>query len=183
MKKIFSTLLISTLFLTGCFGSDNTPVVDGAPGGKLLYETAAYSIEVPSDWDILEKAQFTSNVPKGTDVAFRSNIKSEIFTANTNIVIAEAEEDVTALDFAKSSAERASTSLVDLSELTVTEKEDMALLQMKGKKSSSDPVVQFKQLYAKKGTQVFTVTASYLPDEDEMVVKYLDEMIDSFVLK
>ena len=87
LKKTISLIIIS-LFFTGCFGDDNGDS-DIITTTKSFYETETFSIQFPPDWEILESGDFTSNIPSSTVVGFRNNIKSEVFTANLNISVGD----------------------------------------------------------------------------------------------
>jgi hypothetical protein len=180
--------------MAGCGGT--TPATGNPTGGSsradfLLYDGAAFTIGYQKDWEKIEKANFTSNVPAETMVAFRNNLKNEIFTANVNISQTAIPADVTAVDFGKSSLLKAKEGLVAFVELS---KEDFAfkykdktiatiISGFEGKKSPSDPIIRFKQLYVVNNGFGYVVTAAYLPGEDESVVKMTDEMLHSFLLK
>lgn len=194
MTKIIKTLIpviTVILLLTGCFGGDDGGEIDPATSGKELYETNDFSIAIPQDWEILKEADFTSNVPKETVVGFRNNIKSDIFTATVNVAISEVEEGISSSDLAKSNKAHAKTSLVSFYEISSKDYElaygedtiKGVLAESQGKTSASDPTIKFKQLCVVDGDIGYTVTAAYFPEEDETVVKYIEEMIESFTLK
>ncbi len=183
-------LLIATfLLMTGCFGSDGNGT-DIDTTGKVSYETANFSILVPQDWEILEKNSFPSNVPSNTEVAFRNNIKSEVFTANVNIALGGVNEGVNSFDFGKSSLSNAKSSLLSYEEIGSRDhlvpagdgNIETLVFEFQGKKSAAEPIVKFQQLYAVMGGNSYTVTAAYLPNEDESVVKMMEEMLNSFSL-
>ncbi len=191
-KKIMILGLMSVL-LTGCFGSS-----DGGGGdtltleaGEKLYSQSNFSIIIPQDWDVIESKDFTSNVPSGTVVDFRNNIKNEIFTANVHISIETLDEKTTSSDFAKSSKSKISTSLLSFTEIGNENVEfpygetalEAIVLEFSGKKSADEPVIQFKQLYVVNKGIGYIVTAGFLPEEDQTVVKYIDRMLNSFSLK
>ncbi len=190
--KIISLILLVPLLLTGCFGSDEEEgEVTGGEVGKASYDHAAFSIEFPQDWELLEVNNFTSNVPTETIVGFRNNIKSDVFTANTAIAQTILEDDTTASDFATSSKTKASQSLLSFEELGTLEveigfegSEIFGVTEsFQGKKSASEPIIVFKQLFVVYEDIGYSVTTSHSTEEDETVVKYLDEMLNSFALK
>ena len=193
-KKLKSLLILPTtlLILTGCFGGNGGGTGVNIPdAGETKYEHSDFSIIIPQDWEIIEKSDFTSNVPYETIVGFRNNIKSEIFTANVNIAMTGVTEETTSADLAKSSRSKISSSLLSFQELASKKIDfqygetniEAATLEFSGKKGSADPITQFNQLYVVTNGIGYIVTASYLPDEDETVVKYTNRMIDSFTLK
>lgn len=178
--------------MTGCFGSS-----DGTSGDTVFsnpnyntYQGAGFTIPYPKDWEVIDGKTFTSNVPAETIVAFRNNLKNEIFTANTNISITPIPETINSEDFGKSTLLKSKESLVGFNELS---KEEISFLYgntelktfisgFEGKKTPSDPVVRFKQLYIAGQGQGYVITSAYLPTEDESVVKMCDEMLHSFSL-
>lgn len=191
MKKIsikIATILLIPLVLTGCLGfggGDEEGAITELQAGEILYEDAGFSITLPADWEIIRQGEFTSNVPLETIVAFRNNIKNEIFTANIVISKDNIQEGLSAADFAKSSTAKNRNSLVGFEQISESQyqEENTYLTVFEGKKSSSDPVVHFQQLHVVDGETGYLVTAGYLPNEEESVVKILEEMLDSFALK
>ena len=192
MKKLL--LLLSIPFvLSGCFGSTGSTTGTGIASNPnyITYETATFVIAYPKDWEVIDSKSFTSNVPPETIVDFRNNIKNEIFTANSNISQVPLPPEVISADFGKSTLLKSKESLVSFQELSKEEfvikykDQDITtfISGFEGKKSPSDPIIKFKQLYiAYQGTG-YVITSAYLPTEDEGVVKMTDEMLHSFSLK
>ncbi len=77
------------------------------------------------------------------------------------------------------SRNKLSEELIGFTEVALTQN----LLEFEGKRSVTDPVIHFKQLFLINGGIGYTLTAGYLPTEDESVVKVLNEMLNSFALK
>jgi len=189
-----SLLLAIPLIMAGCSGGTTTTT--GTTGTAiradfLVYDGPTFTIGYQKDWEKIEKTSFTSNVPAETMVAFRNNLKNEIFTANVNISQATIPAEITAVDFGKSTLLKSKESLVAFKELS---KEDLAfkykdktittlISGFEGKKSPSDPIITFKQLYVVNNGFGYVITAAYLSTEDESVVKIADEMLHSFSLK
>lgn len=179
--------------MTGCFGSsDNAPTDTSSTNPNYnTYEGTGFSIHYPKDWEVINGKSFTSNVPTETIIAFRNNIKNEIFTANTNISKTQIPETINSEDFGKSTLLKSKESLVGFKELS---KEEITfpygeseiktfISGFEGKKTPSNPIVRFKQLYLANQGQGYVITSAYLPTEDESVVKMCDEMLHSFSLK
>lgn len=189
MKKLL-ILLSVPLLLTGCLGLGEDTSTSVPTAGEIEYSHTNFSIMIPQDWEIIEESDFTSSVPAETVVVFRNNIKSEIFTANVNVSVVDAEE-MSSQDLAVSSRTRAENSLVSFEEKSLTDVEvpfgeiliPGSRLIFTGKKSSSDPIIYFDQIYVINGGLGFIVTSSSLMEEDETVVNYLDRMLNSFALK
>jgi hypothetical protein len=187
--KALSIIAIIPLLMTGCFGSgsDTTSGTQTTDSTKKLYETTDFSIEIPQDWEILERADLRPNIPQETVVAFRNNIKSDIFTANVNISMETVGETVNSSDYAKNSKISAQKNLVSFEEISSQSYNNGTttgtILEFSGKKTSSDPIVKFQNLYIVNNGSAYTITGAYLPAEDETIVKNIGEMINSFLLK
>lgn len=188
MKKILSIAIIPFLF-TGCFSS--TDEESATTVNKKTYEGTNFTIQIPLDWEIIEPGDFTSEFPPQTQVAFLNNIQHEIYTANANVTIREVGETLTVADFAKNMTTSARNSLLGFEEIGNSEKTVMQgeneisamLYEFQGKKSASDSIVRFKELYLVTNNQGIVFTVSHLPDESENVVNQLNEMLDSLALK
>lgn len=194
MKKILSLILAASFVLTNCGGSDSDTTEDkkvADEADQVIYETTNFSTQIPKNWETIEKNNFTSNVPEQTIVGFRNNIKSDIFTANLNIAQKSVEETLVVKDLAKSTLAIIKTSLIGFEQINEAEdkmdfgEDGLATyrLEFEGKKSASEPIIHFKQLYIVNGGVGYTVTAAYQQGEDESVVNALDEMLNSFALK
>lgn len=178
--------IVFSLFLTACGGgdSDSSSAVATLKPGKVLYETGTFSIQIPKEWETIDKSVFTSNVPSETVVGFRNNIKSNIFTANVNVTQKEVAPELTAKDFAKSTLEILRNNLIGYQLLNEGEAGTTAYkAEFEGKKSATETIVHFKQTYIVNNGIAYTITAAYLPNEDENVVNTTGEMLDSFSLK
>jgi hypothetical protein len=191
MKTKLLALLFIPIMLTGCFGGDGSESggeqVSVEPG-KVMYDAGAYSIIYPEDWEVIETADFTSNVPMQTLVGFRSNIKNEIFSANVNVVRGNVEEGLSSKDYGKSSLINAQKSLISFEELgkeninfTVNDAEiETYIAKFQGQQSASDPMITFRQLYLVSNSIGYVVTAAYEANEDESIVNATYEMLKSF---
>ena len=193
-RKLAAIGIISSILFTGCGGSSSSTSTS-APlkEGNLIYENSSYSIQIPKAWEVIDKTSFTSTVPPETMIGFRNNIKSDIFTANINVAQKQLRQTDSASvkDFAKSSMEISRNNLIGYQLLNEKEgkmnygKEGLSTYytEFEGKKSASEQIIHFKQVYIVSGATAYTITASYLPNEDESVVTALGEMLDSFSLK
>lgn len=194
-KKTLLGLLIaiSTLTATACGSDEATDSTDGEGGGagQHAYDGNDFTINVPSDWEILDSDEFTSQVPGETRVAFRSNFKNESFTANLNIGQKNVDEGVSSEDFAKSNLAVVKKNLLGFEKISMEnftvvsgdEEIQGILLQFQGKRVATDPIVQFKQISVVENGIGYTVTSAFLANEDESIVKQLDQMLDSFSLR
>ncbi len=191
MKKSLIIFGIIPLILTGCLGIGEETTTSEPAAGEIEYNHTNFSILVPQDWEIIEAEDFTSNVPTEVIVDFRNNIKSEIFTANLSISAINVEEGISASDLAISSKTKAKDSLVSFEGIS-SEKIDVPSgenfvngerIIFSGKKTASDPIIYFGQIYVIHNGVGYIVTTASLREEDETVVNYLDRMLNSFALK
>lgn len=178
------------MLITSCSNNDVSTTDINIPG-QISYQTSNFSINVPQDWEIVERESFTSNVPIETLVGFRSNIKSEIFTANVNISESPLPPEISSKDFAKSSIASAQNRLSSYQQININDYElvygeeniPTQIIEFSGKQSPIEPIVQFKQLFVTHNGIGYTITGAFLPSENESIVKQIDEMLDSFSLK
>lgn len=187
--------IFCALFFTACGGGSSSSNNSGPviPPGKVAYDSDTFSVQIPKDWQTIDKNSFTSNVPAETIVGFRNNIKNDIFTANVNIAQKQldAKSVVTVKDFGKSTLEVLKNNLIGFQLLNEKDdkmnygKDGLATYktEFEGKKSASEPVIHFQQLYVINNGTAYTVTAAYLPNEDVTVVTTIGEIFDSFLLK
>lgn len=198
MKKLITIIIlgITVLSLGGCFGSDATPTDTStqndqlAAVGKVAYTTKNFTIIVPDKWEVIENNSFISNVPKDTVVAFRNDVKNEIFTANVNVSQTVLENEISSSDFGKGSLKITKDTIVAFSQLGGQDfdynnngtKIPAYVAEFEGKSTASGPIVHFKQVYIAKGKTAYTVTVAYSPTESQSVVKTMDEMLNSLTL-
>ncbi len=187
LKVIVLTIVIFAF--TGC--GEEAITTNSVSAGMKGYETANFYIHYPQDWKIIEKINFPSTISKDVIVAFKNNIKNEVFTANINIAVNVSNESISSKDFAVNTIEKNKTNLIGLTNIEGSEETVMLgdtkikayVYQFTAKKTASAPTIKFIQLFVSKGDVIYTVTSSHLPNEDESIVKQLNEMLNSFVLK
>lgn len=180
MKKIITILSFILLGLSGCGLSD--PTATETP--KDVYVGNNFSIKIAQDWEVLNKNDFPSTMPTETVLIIKNKNKDSVFTANLNVAEQKIKKGVLATDIAKGTKQKAKSSLLNYVEISESTNKDSSIVKriFEGKKSAIDPIIRFKQLYAKKEVTGIIVTASFLPNEKESVVKMIDEMLDSFAL-
>ncbi len=186
LKKLVLTTIISSLILSGCGGGSSTKTSEiPLKEGNVIYENNNLSIQIPKSWEIIDRSSFTSSVPTETIVGFRNNIKSDIFTANVNISQKQLEQSDSpqVKDFAKSSMEIHKNNLIGYQLLNEKESGNSYFTEFEGKKSASEQIIHFRQMYVIKDNLAYTITGAYLPNEDESIVTTIGEMLDSFSLK
>ncbi|MCX6735046.1 MAG: PsbP-related protein [Candidatus Peregrinibacteria bacterium] len=195
--KHLVTIIISltfTFLFTGCSGSSSTSTTTPTiKEGNTVYENNTFSLQLPKSWEVIDKTSFTSTVPTETVIGFRNNIKSDIFTANVNVAQKQLQQSdsPSVKDFAKSSLEILRNNLISYQIFNEKEgkmtygKDGLVTYytELEGKKSASEQIIHFKQVYVINQGIAYTVTAAYLPNEDESVVTTVGEMLDSFYLK
>ncbi|MFA4891009.1 MAG: hypothetical protein WC604_01480 [Candidatus Gracilibacteria bacterium] len=196
ISKIASILLISLFSLVGftaCFGgsTDEETPVDTTSPAYSKYDHSDFSVIHPKDWEILSTSDFPSNVPASTVVAFRNNLKNDIFTANLNISQANITAGTTSEDFALQTLNTEKYNLVSFNELsreayTLGDEltgEKSFIVTFQGRKTITESLVEFKQLCIARNGYGIIITAASLPNEEQSVVMMLDEMLRSFTLK
>jgi len=195
MKRITAiAITLTSLFgLTACFGEpvEDKTQTNATPPLYSEYQHSDFSVIHPKDWEILSSTDFTSNVPSSTVIAFRNNLKNDIFTANFNISQANISVGTTSEDFAIQTLNTEKYNLVGFTELsreayTLGDKltgEKSFITTFQGRKTITENLVEFKQLCIARTGYGIIVTAAYLPNEEQSVVMMLDEMLRSFSLK
>ena len=190
-RKMLVMLMIvfSGLSLTGCFnfGGDTAATVDAR---SRVYESDEFTITIPREWEVIEKNQFTSNIPKETEVVFRNNVKNETFTATTQVLKKPLQEEVSTLDYARMVINR-QQDLYDFRELAREEvkmkidgrEENSYLIRFEGRKAPKEKLVRYSQVYAVKGKNAYIVLAAYAPQENESVVKTMEDIVKSLSVK
>ena len=185
LKKLATIGIISSILFVGCGGSSTTTTSTAIPvkEGNVVYDGGTFSLQVPKSWETIDKTSFNSNVPEETIIGFRNNIKSDLFTANINIAQKElASADTTVKDFAKSSLEVLKNNLIGYQLLNEKDNKTSYFTEFEGKKSASEQIIHFRQLYMIQNSTAYTITGSYLTNEDGSVVTAIGDMLDSFIL-
>lgn len=194
-KKILILMYVMTMLFafTGCFGSSDEATEDTdkeqtQETSKNNFKGIDFSIYVPEEWETIEKKDFTSDIPQGTEIVFRNNVKNENFTANVNITKNALQNPISPEDYAKQAISNIKASMYNFSEvkretlkIKVAEKETETLyLAFEGKRNENENTVQFLQIYATKGHVGYIVTGAFSKGEEELVVKKVDAMVRSF---
>lgn len=193
MKKITLFCLISlvSLSLTGCLGSSSKPAGAKALDGYTLYDGADFTMQVPKDWEIISDAKFRSDMPKGTVVAFRNNVRDVRFTANIAVIKNNLTEAISSLDYSKALQKKVSNDLgaykeysADKTKINIAGKEEDSLyLYFEGRENADSDVKRFMQFSGVKGKTAYIVTGAFLWSEGVGMEKKLDTAIKSFLVK
>lgn len=178
-KSTILILAITSLLFTGCGDSEPTENPNDPGLGKISYETADFFIFAPEDWEILEKNDLPSDAPAEFIVAFKNNVKHDIFTASVGITKDTFANKITSEDFMIKSRPEIENAIVGYNEISA----EGSTLVFEGKKSATAPNIRFKAIYIMNEKVGYTLTAAYVPDEDESVVNMTEEMLNSFTLK
>lgn len=196
MKKLISVSILSilSLSLAGCFNftdEGNTDSEQPTDSSMMTYQGTSFDIEIPNEWQIINRDEFTSEIPSDTLVIFRNNVKNETFTANVNIIKRALQSPESSLDFAKRTINRQSNGLSEYSESkkeTIKAKigdqtADTFLTYFTASKTTSDPKIQYIQTYATNGNSAFIVTGAFSPNEQQNTVQTIENIVKSFRLK
>jgi len=192
MYKKIIIILATLILITGCSGSEETTSQTNNMNGKLTYSHEKFTMQIPQEWEVIRRESFMSSTPKDIIIAFRSKQKNSIFTTTLNVGIKNITENTSSIDFAKSNISTVKSKLISFQEIATNNYEipinennsiTTILVEFSGKQKIEAPIIINKQLFAVKNGLAFTITGSFLENEDESVVKQIDEMIDSFRIK
>jgi|GEM_PF-1082457 len=197
MTKLSKILAISVVAITlsGCsFFSSSTPTpqTSNINPSKVTYDTSAFSITMPRDWEILDGTKLPAGSPKSVVVAFKNNIKNKKFIANMNIAEYNTkDEKTTQEESVKSIKDNYKNLLIDFADSGDTNVNVNAggkpiagiLTKFTGKSDAAENPKNFEQLYVKYNNISYIITTSYGQDEDPEVIAKIDEAINSFELK
>lgn len=191
MRKFLLIFSVSLFVLAGC-GSDNdadkTPVVSK---NSQIFETSEFSIIFPQGFEVIAPKDFTSDIPVGTLVGFRSPQRNDVFTTNLSLIKTDIPEAVSSLDYAKGLLQKQNNSLLDFKELARTEIEVTVgsqadktfLANFEGKERADADVKEFFQVVVTEEKTAYMATAAFLKNEDEGVKQELEASLKSFSIK
>src|SRR3990167_6959635 len=152
IQKILALVLPALLLLGGCGSDDSQSETGTEQAGKVKYESTNFALFIPQEWEIIEKENLTSDISQEVTVAFRNNIKSEIFTTNMVITETAVEPTSNVEDFAKSTTVNIKKSLLNLGEIASTSSNiaygetnlPTSTIEFEGKKSPGETNIHFK---------------------------------------
>lgn len=197
LQKFFTIItgLMLLLSFSGCFSfggtGDNTSTERAQDDVSKIYETNEYSIILPKDWEIIERADFTADIPRETDVVFRSNVKNETFTPTVAVVKKELLEPVTSLEYGKLVHNRQNLGLVDFNEISqsvirvkVGDEEVETLFRIyEGRKAPDERMIRYQESYFVKGNNAYIVVGGTHPRETDTNIQTVERIVKSFQLK
>ena len=191
LKKIFLSGLAGLVLLTlgGC-GSDD---VSDTSGDLTVqhYDGVTFSIDVPRDWEVIERNNMPSSIPPETVVAFRNNVKNSFFVASVIVARFVADKPLSNADFATFMMQKHRDTAYDFTELgreTVTlrvgdENVETMIFSFQGRDGFDGDLTVFRETYLVSNDHSYIVTAAHGQSEDESVVIQLEDALKSFVLK
>lgn len=104
----FSTLLLLTLILVGCFGSTDTPVSEVDVSGLKKETGTGYKMSVPASWEKVDPSKIVAPVSGKIELAMRSLISTRGFKNNLVILSDTLLADATASEYVSQSMNWAS---------------------------------------------------------------------------
>jgi len=191
-KSLLIFALCATLTFTGCFGGGEEEVTQDIPSDFKTFNAAAFSISIPGTWEVIEPVDFTSDIPGGTQVIFRNNVKSDVFTSNANVTKEILTSPMTSYDFGLSVMEN-NKKLKNYKEISRDNEYKILIggdlvnsirLEFEGKENESDPTVRVIQTYAVAGADAYTVSAAYYYGPvDDLSGEVAEKIIKTFRVK
>lgn len=198
MNHIYKTpaallTIMSIFILGGCFdfGLNSSTNTTSTDSNSSVYQTNDFSLNIPSQWEVIDQSDFTSEVPGETVVVIRNNVKNETFTANVNVVKRNIEKNMDSKEYANLVGNRQKSGLVDYSEI---KKEESTIVigdkevpdyfvVFDARKTTQDQLIRYRQTYAVKNNAAYIVTAASKADESESTSKIIENIVKSFRLK
>lgn len=191
-KPLFIFALISTLTFSGCFESGDSDISSDIPSGYKTFNAASFSISAPSEWEIIEPVDFTSNIPAGTQVIMRDNVKHDIFTANANVTKEILNSSMSSYDFGLTVMENNKKlknyrEISRYNEYKILIGGDLVktiLVEFEGKESEEQPTIRVVQTYAVAGADAYTISAAYYHGPvDDLSGEIAEQIVKTFRVK
>lgn len=179
---------IAVFLLTGCGGDDATD-----KSGDLTvqhYSGGTFSIDVPRDWEVIERNNMPSSVPPETAVAFRNNVKNPFFIASLTVSQFAMSRPLSNADFAAFMIQKHKDTVHDFAELArepVTlrvsgEDSETMIFSFQGRDGFDGDITVFREAYLFSGDLAYVVTAAHGQSEDAGTVIQLENALESFQL-
>lgn len=178
--------------LSGCFGgSTKKDVVTKKIEGFHSYATEEFAIQIPDEWETLDRVDFKSDTPKNTIVSFRSNLRDPKFTPNIVIIKNELTEDVKSSDYAKALEQKLANSLTSYQQILVQEdktvvggqEQDTMFAHLEGRDSPTADLKRFFQKAGVKGKTAYVVMGACLSSAGDGAFKKIESAVRSFEVK
>lgn len=187
MKKILVAGFFS-LLLAGCGGNDAPDVNYDLTVQR--YDGGAFSIDVPRDWQVIERNNMTWSIPTETVVAFRNNVKNPFFIASIVVSKFITDAPLANEDFATLMIQKHQDTVFDYTELgreTATLRAggadfETVIFSFQGRDSFDGDLTVFREVYLATPDHAYVVTAAHGQSEDAGVVIQLEDALKSFQL-
>lgn len=190
-RSVLSILLVISIFtFSGCGGEDNSD--SSQLQNFSVYNAPTFSISYPNQWQTIEPKDFSSDVPQETQIIFRDNVQSDIFTANANVTKRILTQPMSSLNYGKAMMNENKGSLLNFKEISRDEEFNIVvggqmqktlLILFEGKENEAEPTIRVVQTYAVNGSDAYTITAAYLPDSLELQSDNAKNIVKSFKVK
>lgn len=187
-KTIFIAVLLSTM-LTGCglIGNSNNKTTTTTKD----YESSDFKVNIPPEWEVIEKKDFTADVPEVTQVVFRNNVKNETYTANVNVIRNQLQDTIDTSEYAKMVYNRQKTGLYDFKEIRRdaiklkrgSDDIETTLLVFEARKGTDQLNVRYYQSYLVKNNFAYIITGSASPKENDVTFQTIENTVKSFQVK
>jgi len=194
MKRKVSILVIlfSLFAFTGCFDNNNPENTTSQLKNFTTYNAPNFSISIPNQWQIIEPKDFSSEIPKETQIIFRDNIQSSSFTANANVTKRILTKPISSLEYGKQVLNENKKSLLNFKEISRDEEFNIIIggqtqktlfVLFEGKENEVKPTIRIAQTYAVNSSDAYTITAAYLPESLELQSETASNIVKSFKIK
>lgn len=191
-KSLIVFALTATLTFAGCFGGGEPSINSDIPSDFKTYNAPSFSISIPGSWEVIEPVDFTSEIPKGTQVIFRNNVKNDVFTANTNVSKEILTAAVTSYDYGLEVMEN-NKKLKNYKEISRDneykiliggELINTILIEFEGKESENQPTIRIVQTYAVAGADAYTISSAYyFGPVDDLSSEVAEKIVKTFRVK
>lgn len=190
LKRSGIGLIAGVLILSGCASSNQNQRVTTDERTRIV-ENSEFGVRIPREWDVIEPKDFTSEVPRETQLVFLNNIKNEDYTATVNITKNVLLEPKVTLDYAKEKINQAKQSLYNFKEIKRDvvkipvggQEIDTYIITYEGKQAPDQILGRFNQTFAVKDKSAYIITGTYSTVENANTIAAVEDMIKSFSLK
>ncbi|MCD6109228.1 hypothetical protein J7J83_00480 [bacterium] len=189
-RTILSLIILTSVFtFTGCFDSNDNADTTNRLKNFIVYKAPTFSISIPNQWQTIEPKDFTSNIPKETQIIFRDNIQNSTFTTNANVTKRILSRATNSLNYGKEIMAENKQTLLNFREISRDEDFNIAIggqmqkslfVLFEGKENEVEPTIRIAQTYAVNSSDAYTVTVAYLPDTSDLQAETSKNIVKSF---
>lgn len=189
IKKTLAVLILalSTVFLNGCLGFGGDDDKTGDTKGLSMYEGGEFFINIDPNWKIINKADFYSDIPKETLVAFTAPEAFDGFFINVNIIKEDIKQKVPSVDYGRANINLAGQNLTDYQKIQEAEIDlngRPALVHIfQARLNPTEKLIRFVQLYVTKERNGYIVSGGMLPDTPKELRDKVGSIVTSFRLR